>query len=152
MIRGLFETHLHVRDLERSADFYEQVLGLQVGYTDNARRVRFYWLGARGQAMLGLWEKPAEQIVKQHFAFATTTTEMKHAVQYLKDRGLAIRNFLEDGTERPFVFAWMPAVSIYFSDPDGHSLEFISMLPDPPKPELGIVSWEDWEAMHGRRL
>jgi lactoylglutathione lyase len=60
--------------------------------------------------------------------------------------------FLQDGTERPFVFGWMPAVSIYFTDPDGHSLEFISMLPDEPNPELGVVEWGEWEAMHGRSL
>jgi hypothetical protein len=59
-------------------------------------------------------------------------------------------HFLDDGPERPFVLAWMPAVSLYFSDPDGHSLEFIGMLPDPPKPELGIVARADWEAMQGR--
>jgi hypothetical protein len=44
----------------------------------------------------------------------------------------------------------MPAVSVYFTDPDGHSLEFISMLPDEAKPELGMVPWSEWEKMHGR--
>lgn len=75
---------------------------------------------------------------------------MKRIVPFLKERGLQVRNFLDDGTERPFVFAWMPAVSIYFSDPDGHILEFLSMLPDEPKPEMGVVSWEEWESLHGR--
>ncbi|UFJ43127.1 VOC family protein [Brevibacillus humidisoli] len=150
MIHGLFETHIHVRDLQRSSYFYEHVLGLQEGYVDEARRVRFYWIGPRGQAMLGLWEKEPSAIVKQHFAFQSSTDDMKKAVHFLKTRGLPVWNFLDDGTERPFVFAWMPAVSIYFSDPDGHSLEFISMLPDEPRPDLGVVPWEQWEAMHGR--
>ncbi|WP_267907830.1 hypothetical protein [Viridibacillus soli] len=43
----------------------------------------------------------------------------------------------------------MPAVSIYFDDPDGHSIEFISILDDPPKPELDIMTWQEWEALHG---
>lgn len=42
------------------------------------------------------------------------------------------------------VFGWMPAIAIYFRDPDGHSLEVIAMLPQPPQPALGIVSWEEW--------
>ena len=42
------------------------------------------------------------------------------------------------------VFGWMPAIAIYFNDPDGHSLECIAMLPGAPKPEVGVVSWEEW--------
>jgi hypothetical protein len=38
----------------------------------------------------------------------------------------------------------MPAVSIYFADPDGHELEFIAPLPDKPRPEIGVVSREEW--------
>ena len=77
---------------------------------------------------------------------------MKGIVPWLKERGIQVRNFLNNGTEEPFVFGWMPAVSIYFSDPDGHSLEFISVLPDEPQPELGVVAWEQWELQHGRSL
>ncbi|MCZ8522467.1 MULTISPECIES: VOC family protein [Paenibacillus] len=55
-ILGLFETHLPVADLERSAAFYENVLGLEFAHED-PRGVRFYWIGERGGAMLGLWEK-----------------------------------------------------------------------------------------------
>ena len=43
------------------------------------------------------------------------------------------------------VFAWMPALAIYFDDPDGHSLEFIAMLPGTPRPELGVQSWDAWQ-------
>jgi lactoylglutathione lyase len=42
------------------------------------------------------------------------------------------------------VFAWMPAVAIYFNDPDGHSLEFIAILPGKPRPELGVISFDEW--------
>jgi lactoylglutathione lyase len=40
----------------------------------------------------------------------------------------------------------MPAAAVYFLDPDGNQLEFITMLPDTPRPELGIVPWRDWPA------
>ena len=46
--------------------------------------------------------------------------------------------------EEPEVLCWMPAASVYFDDPDGHSLEFISMLDESPRPELGRVSWSEW--------
>jgi hypothetical protein len=33
--------------------FYEQVLGLELGRFEENRRVAFYWIGKRGEAMLG---------------------------------------------------------------------------------------------------
>lgn len=33
------------------------------------------------------------------------------------------------------VFGWMPAMEIYFNDPDGHVLEFIAILEREGKPE-----------------
>ena len=145
MIKGLFETHINVSSLEQSMKFYGEVLELELGALDEKRRVAFYWLGKWGEAMLGLWEKPGENIPQQHFAFRCEIEDvLKYSVQYLKKRELAAHNFLNNGKEEPMVFAWMPAVSIYFNDPDNHSLEFIAMLPGSPKPALGIVSYEEW--------
>ena len=48
----------------------------------------------------------------------------------------------------PIVFPWMPAASVFFDDPDGNVLEYIAMLPDPPRPEPGPVSWSEWQAIH----
>ena len=31
----------------------------------------------------------------------------------------------------------MPAAAIYFRDPDGHSLEYLAMLDEPPGPTYG---------------
>src|SRR5271165_1808833 len=50
--------------------------------------------------------------------------------------------------EEPVVLAWMPAAALYFTDPDGNLFEFISMLPDPPRPDLGVVSWSEWRRVH----
>ena len=47
-------------------------------------------------------------------------------------------------TEEPVVLAWMPAASVYFRDPDNNLLEFITMLTDPPRPDLGVLSWSEW--------
>jgi ribosomal protein S18 acetylase RimI-like enzyme len=47
-------------------------------------------------------------------------------------------------TDQPDVLAWMPAAAVYFRDPDDNLLEFIHMLPDTPRPELGVLPWTDW--------
>lgn len=153
MINGLFETHINVSDLERSIAFYKGKLGLTVGALDQQRRIAFMWIapppGKPGEAMLGLWEKPKTEVVSQHFAFRTTVDDVLRAPEWLKARGLACHNFLKDGTDRPMVFGWMPAIATYFRDPDGHSLEFIAMLPGPARPALGVVSWERWQSETG---
>lgn len=143
MYLGIFETHVHVSDLERSAAFYEHTLGLTFAHGEESRRARFYWIGKSGEAMLGIWETEPAHIVRQHFAFRTTPDRLRPTIQQLQDRGVQVRNFFNIGVE-PLVFAWMPAVSIYFEDPDGHSLEFIAMLPGASTPELGILSWQEW--------
>ena len=145
MINGLFETHINVLSLKRAMDFYENVLGLELGIYEEGRRVAFYWIGKRGEAMIGLWEKPKEEIQIQHYAFRSTLDDiLNHSEKYLQKRNLDYYNFLRDNTKRPMVFAWMPAIAIYFNDPDGHILEFIAMIDGKPQPELGIVSYEDW--------
>ncbi len=148
IIQGLFETHIKVRNLEQSIQFYQDVLGLTLGHID-PRRVAFFWIGAPGNAMLGVWESP-EEIIKQHFAFKITLGQMHTIRETLAKHGLEHQNFSESNTDSLEVLAWMPAVSVYFSDPDGHRLEFITMLPDTAKPELGLVAWDQWEGLHGR--
>ncbi len=147
MVNGLFETHINVSSLERSMKFYGGVLNLELGKYEEERRAAFYWLGKRGEAMLGIWEKPGKQVLPQHFGFRCEVDDVLDlSVKYLKQRNLSFHNFLNEGTERPMVFAWMPAISIYFNDPDNHSLEFIAMLSGNPKPELGIITYEEWKS------
>jgi hypothetical protein len=38
--------------------------------------------------------------------------------------------------------------SIAFDDPDGHSLEFIALLDEPARPELGTMPLSQWRALH----
>lgn len=150
IIQGLFEAHIKTRNLEQAIQFYEQVLGLTLGHLEQQRRIAFFWIGAPGQAMLGVWETPAETWTKNHFAFTTTLEHMRTIREVLIEKGLEHRNFSNSNTDSLEVLAWMPAVSVYFSDPDGNSLELIAMLPDAPQPDLGLVAWERWKANHER--
>ncbi len=145
MITGLFETHINVTHLETSMQFYGEVLELELGRFEQARRVAFYWLGNR-EAMLGLWEKPKDQLQRQHFAFKSSLEAILESESYFEKRCLKARNFLDEGV-KPMVFAWMPAIAIYFQDPDGHSLEFIAMLEGEAKPDLGVHFFDDWQAL-----
>jgi lactoylglutathione lyase len=38
-------------------------------------------------------------------------------------------------TDEPELIAWMPAITVYFRDTDGHLLELLAMLEDDPRPE-----------------
>ena len=145
MIKGLYETHLFVENIERSIHFYGEVLGLKQCHFEEERKAAFFWIGNDKQSMLGLWQKPKEEIDIRHFAFECEAEwVLNESVNFLKSRNLKCRNFLNDGTDRPMVFAWMPAIAIYFDDPDGHSLEFIGILEGKGKAENGIISYERW--------
>jgi lactoylglutathione lyase len=153
-ITKLFETHLRVMNLERSMQFYGDVLGLELAHREEARRAAFYWLGRRRNTMLGIWENPpwtaAERagnlIVIQHIAFETEFADLSRAIANVNARGIQLRNFFDEVTDQPSVFGWIPAASIYFNDPDGHLLEFIAKLQGEPKPEIGIVSLGKWNS------
>ncbi len=148
-ITGLFETHLAVRDLDRSIRFYQDLLHLPFAYAVPERNAAFLWIGAPGAAMLGLWASSAPIGLHLHFAFQMPVADIIRSVDDLKAAGLTPRDINGVPGDTPCVIGWMPAIAVYFSDPDGHSLEFISMLPDPPRPEIGVVSWPEWQSLIG---
>jgi lactoylglutathione lyase len=147
-IQGLFETHLTVKNLESSVAFYRDSVGLEVACIMPERRVAFFWIGGRGQAMLGLWEVGTIPLgMHLHLAFITTVEQIVAAPSILKAGGVVPRGFHGEPAEEPVVIGWMPALSLYFRDPDGHSLEYLAMLPQEPRPEAGVVPYSAWTAM-----
>lgn len=144
MIKGLYETHIQVSNLENAIQFYTEVLGLRLAHLDETRPIAFLWIGEGKNYMLGLWEQK-ENLQPRHFAFSIDLQDiLDYSSDYLKNRNLKPYNFLKDGMDKPMVFAWMPALAIYFNDPDGNQLEFISILEGESKPELGVISYEEW--------
>jgi catechol 2,3-dioxygenase-like lactoylglutathione lyase family enzyme len=149
-IGGLFEAHLTVANLDRSIGFYRDVLGLELAHTVRERHVAFFWIGGPGAAMLGLWSiHSSPMFMRLHIAFRVALSQVEAAVPALRAAGLTPRNGGGGpAISEPVVLTWMPAASVYFDDPDGHSLEYICMLPDPPRPELERVPLSVWRAMN----
>ena len=144
-IRGLFESHLTVVDLQRSMVFFGETLALELAQVFWERKVAFYWIGRRGGAMLGLWEVgTTPQRLSLHLAFTVELPDLLEAPERLRAANITPRDFGGNPTDQPVVLAWMPAASLYFHDPDGNLLEFLAMLPDSPQPELGVVGWSRW--------
>ena len=110
MIEGLYETHLFVENLERSIPFYRDILKLEQCDLIDERPLAFFWIGEGKKAMLGLWEKPKNQIDIRHFAFQCSTEFiLNESETYLNRRGIKTHNFLKDSSHGPMVFGWMPA-------------------------------------------
>jgi lactoylglutathione lyase len=144
-VQDLFETHLTVSDLERSVAFYRDIVGLSPAHQDADRGLAFFWIGAPGRGMLGLWSLgTAPMGMVLHTAFAAGRSEVLEAPQRLRGLGVEPLSFFAEPAAEPSVIAWMPAMAVYFRDPDGHLLEYIAMLDQAPRPELGILSWSEW--------
>ncbi len=149
MIQSIFETHLHVRNLEKAIDFYQNKLGLTLAKKLLKRRVVFFWVGENKKQMLGLWEVHTnEEFETKHFAFRVDLDFLKNAKLWLEKRGIEVVGSQGKGNREPIVQRWMPAASVYFLDCDGNKLEFISMLHDDPD-ELEYATYlSEWDAEH----
>ena len=82
--------------------------------------------------------------ISLHVAFRVALSDLHDAPARLQKAGVQPRDLADLPTDEPVVLAWMPAAAVYFRDPDNNLLEFITMLPHPPRPDLGVLPWSDW--------
>jgi lactoylglutathione lyase len=145
----LYETHIAVADTRISEAFYRDIIGLPFAYCDPTRDIVFLWVDEKEKAMLGLWGPnttygPQHGAIRPcHFAFAVSFEQLLQAIEKLKAHGIETVGFGGKPTREPSVIGWMPSAQIYFRDPDGHSLEYIALLPDPPDPSF-IGPFGEW--------
>jgi lactoylglutathione lyase len=144
-ILGLFETHLTVSNLQSSIDFYRDVVGLELALEVSERNAAFFWIGDSRHSMLGLWSFGTAPLgLTLHVAFEVTTNDLLDAPMLLKAQGITPISFFGVETMEPSVIGWMPAAALYFCDPDGHLIEYLTMLEKKPRPQLGIIPWSEW--------
>jgi len=138
----LYETHLPVVNTEIAKDFYTEIVGLRFAYRDPARDIVFLWADSKQKAMIGLWGpntaygKENGIARKCHVAFAVSFDQLLATIEKLNKHAIETFGFDGCNTCEPTVIGWMPSAQIYFRDPDGHMLEFISILPDTPNPSF----------------
>ena len=148
-VGGLWETHITVSDLDRSVAFYRDVVGLTLAHTVPERHAAFFWIGKPRQAMLGVWSiHTSPMMMKLHYAFEVTLADAVASVPALREAGLEPRSGRGEAIDEPVVIPWIPAASVYFRDPDDHSLEFIAMLPDAPDPGAAWMPLSQWLKLH----
>lgn len=113
---------LMVEDIDRSVEFYTQVLGFHVTdvYPETMMRGRMVFLrfnpDHHGVALVGLGNGPAKHIEMHHMAFQVETLdEVFRARDHLEKHGVTIDY---EGRRRAGC-----QVAVEFRDPDGHNLE-----------------------------
>lgn len=144
---GMYETHLPVRDLDRSIAFYRDKIGLELAHVLPERRVAFFWVGGKEQGMLGLWQGGAGPLhMTLHFAFRCTVEAVLDGCARLQEQGIEPLGFNGEPVEEPVVIGWVPSLSLYFKDLDGHSIEMLAVLSDAPDADFGVQSYTQWLA------
>ena len=124
-LSGLLETALYVADLDRSRAFYERVLGFKPMLVDH----RMIGLEVPGRAVLLLFrrggssqpsETPGGTIPAHdghgilHVAFAIPLAALDQWEQHFTREGVAVESRVVQAHG---------GTSLYFRDPDGHSVE-----------------------------
>jgi catechol 2,3-dioxygenase-like lactoylglutathione lyase family enzyme len=147
MIKGLYEAHLPVSDISKSIEFYNN-LGLELAHRGEA--VTFFWI-EKGKSWLGLWktdkvDTPYHPSLR-HIAFHVELDDLLAAKEWLKERDIEVRtafNFKPE--QQPIVLPNNPQThsAIYFNDPDGNSLEFITPMKIDEEIDFKMMELKHW--------
>jgi lactoylglutathione lyase len=146
-ILNLYETHLPVTNTEISKMFYLDIVGLKFAYRDPTRDIVFLWIGTNKRSMVGFWgpgTSYGNDFHKCHLAIAVSLPDLLAVGKRLAGLNVQTRNFASEETTEPSVIGWMPSAQLYFRDPDGHSLEFITLLDETPDPSFN-GSFSAWK-------
>ncbi|MGG3610939.1 VOC family protein [Priestia megaterium] len=129
MIKGLYESHLPVSNIEESIVFYES-LGLKLYKRYDS--IAFFWI-VENQSWLGLWEGEEYQTKYhpslRHIAFYIDIDDLEQSIEWLQSKGISPKKSFDMEPLEPIVLPDQAHAVVYFDDPDKNSLELISRLP-----------------------
>jgi catechol-2,3-dioxygenase len=126
---GISEIVLIVADVARSAEFYEDVVGLEpfsrtgdewawflAGEPGTEKRIAVH----KGSLLFEEYSPHPEghRFGNIHFALEVPRERLDAAVEHVRSKAVEVYG--------PEHFDWMQAISYYFYDPDGNLLEFWS--------------------------
>ncbi|WP_273833981.1 VOC family protein [Guptibacillus sedimenti] len=111
------EVILRTNDLEKMKEFYTETLGLSL-IKNNKEDFQI----AVGSSQLTFTSRDVEGEPFYHFAFNIPSNKFKEAKAWVKS---IVKLNYEDGNDE-VDFSYLPAKSIYFYDPVGNIVEFIS--------------------------
>jgi len=140
--------HIVIRasDLQRSVDFYTQVLGFRISdvYPEDMVPGGMVFMRCNpdhhGVALVGGMPGRSEKRELDHFAFEVATLdEVFRARKHLRERGVPI---VFQGRRRAGA-----QIAVEFLDPDGHHLEIYWGV-DPVGPDGRVRPKEEWRQAH----
>lgn len=149
MIKGLYEAHLPVKNLEVSIEFYRK-LGLELAWTDED--TAFFWI-EKGKSWLGLWEGKEYETQYhpslRHIAFQVEYDDLKNSLKWLESINIEAVPFGSRKSIEPFIRPNQGNASVYFNDPDGNSLELMCYVEVPTalKHINEKLSFQEWEEL-----
>lgn len=114
MIKGIYEAHLPVSNLQQSIRFYEK-LGLKLAWSDES--TAFFWI-EDGKSWLGLWAG-SEYETKyhpslRHIAFRVSYEDLKESLYWLHSLQIKAVPFGSNESIEPFVRPHQGNASVYF--------------------------------------
>lgn len=130
-IKGLAEASIRVEDLDSMYRFYQEVLGLQVltreenyvffriasGYGGHTQNLALFAAEERTFLENKSPQLSPETSTLHHIAFNIDLEDFASEKERLESLGLRVQ-----AVEHP----WIHLRSLYFSDPEGNTLEFLS--------------------------
>ena len=115
---GIYEVAIRVKDLAKAHMVYREILGLEDGLLVEERGM--YFLRTPGNQGMVVLIQDDDDFPSQHYAFSIDESDVERTLDAPSAAGVTAKG--------PVFRDWMPGTSIYFSDPDGHELEFVQAL------------------------
>ncbi|QES46290.1 glyoxalase [Streptomyces venezuelae] len=118
----LNHTIVHARDNRESAEFFAELLGLEVAGAWGP----FVAVALSNAVTLDFAAVPAESITPQHYAFLVSEAEFEAAYEKIRTRG--IEHWADPRQQLPGEFNRNDGGrGVYFLDPAGHAMELITV-------------------------